>query len=89
MKMLLVLGGSLGLIILAIAAIGGIILFSIKIIKGGFSQQDRQHQTMETKMVQDIYQGLRKMESRVESLETLIMDQDRKGEKQQWDDFNK
>jgi len=89
MKMLLVLGGSLGLIILAIAAMGGIILFSIKIIKGGFSHQDRQHQTMETKMVQDIYQGLRKMESRVESLETLIMDQDRKGEKQQWDDFNK
>ena len=88
MKMLFVLGGSLGLIILAIAAISGIILFSIKIIKGGFSHKDRQHLTMETKMVQDIYQGLRKMETRVEALETLLMDQDRKGDKQ-WDDFNK
>ncbi len=88
MKMLFVLGGSLGLIILAIAAIGGIILFSIKIIKGGFSHKDRQHLAGETKMVQDIYQGLRKMETRVESLETLLMDQDRKGDKQ-WDDFNR
>ncbi len=89
MKMLFVLGGVLGLIILAIAAIGGIILFSIKIIKEGFSNKDRQHQTMETKMVQDIYQGLGKMETRVESLETLLMDQDRKGGNKQWDDFNK
>ena len=88
MKMLCVLAGTFGLIILAIAAIGGIILFSIKIIKGGFSHKGRQHQTMETKMVQDIYQGLRKMEMRVEALETLLMDQDRKGNKQ-WDDFNK
>jgi len=88
MKMLCVLGGAFGLIILAIAVIGVIILFSIKIIKGGFSHKDRQHLTKETQMVQDIYQGLRKMEKRVESLETLLMDQDRKGDKQ-WDDFNK
>ncbi len=88
MKMLCLLAGTFGLIILAIAAIGAIILFSIKIIKGGFSHKDRQQQSTETKMVQDIYQGLRKMETRVESLETLLMDQDRKGGKQ-WDDFNK
>ncbi len=88
MKMLCVAAAIFGLIILAIAAIGGIILFSIKIIKGGFSYKDRQRLTMETKMVQDLYQGLRKMETRVEALETLLMDQDSKGDKQ-WDDFNK
>jgi len=88
MKLLCVLGGAFGLIILAIAAIGLIILFGIKIFKGGVSSKDQQRQAKETKMVQDIFQGLRKMETRVETLETLLMDQDRKGDKQ-WDDFNR
>jgi len=88
MKILCVLGGAFGLIILAIAVIGIIILFGVKIFKGGVSAKDQQYRTQETKMVQDIYQGLRKMEARVETLETLLMDQDRKGDKQ-WDDFNR
>jgi len=31
-------------------------------------------------MIQELYQGLSKMEARVEALETLLLDQERKGE---------
>lgn len=88
MRMLCLLASSFGFIILALALIVGIIVFTIKIIKGGVSRGDREQQNMEAKMVQDIYQGLRQMEERVEALETLLMDQDKKGDRR-WDDFNK
>jgi len=88
MKMLCLLASSFGFIILALALIVGIIFFTIKIIKGGVSRGDREQQNMEAKMVQDIYQGLRQMEERVEALETLLMDQDKRGDRR-WDDFNK
>lgn len=88
MKMLCLLASSFGFIILALALIVGIIVFTIKIIKGGVSRGDREQQNMEAKMVQDIYQGLRQMEERVETLETLLMDQDKRGDRR-WDDFNK
>ena len=38
----------------------------------------KQAQTEETKMIQDIYKGLSKMEERVEALETILMDRQRK-----------
>ncbi len=88
MKMLCLLASSFGFIILALALIVGIIVFTIKIIKGGVSRGDREQQNMEAKMVQDIHQGLRQMEERVEALETLLMDQDKRGDRR-WDDFNK
>jgi phage shock protein B len=49
----------------------------IKILKGGLSRTDQKAQAEETKMVQEIYEGLSRMEQRVESLETIILD--RKG----------
>lgn len=88
MRMLCLLASSFGFIILALALVVGIIVFTIKIIKGGVSRGDREQQNMEAKMVQDIYQGLRQMEERVETLETLLMDQDKRGDRR-WDDFNK
>ena len=53
----------------------------LKILKGGGSrkkQGNQSNQTEETKIIQEIYKGLSRMEERIESLETIILDHDRK-----------
>jgi len=63
-----------GGIVLSLAIIGSTILMAIKLIKGGFSRKDQQFQTDEARVIQEIYQGLSRMEERVEALETIILD---------------
>jgi phage shock protein B len=70
----IIFGGS----ILALAIIGSTILMAIKILKGGLSQKGQKLQTDEARMIQEIYQGLSRMEERVEALETIILDRERK-----------
>lgn len=65
-------------IVLALAVIGSTILMAIKIIKGGLSRKKQNYQADEAKMIQEIYQGLSRMEERVESLETILLDSDKK-----------
>jgi len=72
----IVFGGSL----LALAIIGSTILMAIKIFKGGASPKGQRLEAEETRMIQEIYQGLSKMEKRVEALETIILDMGRKEE---------
>ena len=67
-----------GSIVLIPAVIGGTILMSIKLLKGGTSRKD---QAEDSKIIQEIYQGLSRMEERVESLETILLDQDKKDHK--------
>ena len=50
---------------------------AIKIIKGGVSKAGQKSQTEEAKMIQEIYDGLSKMEQRIDSLETIILDSKR------------
>ena len=76
----LILAVIFGGTILALAVVGGTILMGIKIIKGGFSRQSQQSQAEEARMIQEIYQGLSRMEERVEALETIILEQTRKEE---------
>ena len=66
----IVFGGT----VLGLAIIGSTILMAIKILKGGMSRKDQQVQADEAKVIQEIYQGLSKMEQRVEALETIILD---------------
>jgi phage shock protein B len=70
-----------GSLLLMVAIIPGTILVAIKLIKGGFSRTDRKQQAEETKMIQEIYQGLTRMEERVETLETILLDRDGKERK--------
>ena len=70
----IIFGGS----ILAVAIIGSTILMAINILKGGLSQKGQKLQTDEARMIQEIYQGLSRMEGRVEALETIIVDRERK-----------
>lgn len=66
----IVFGGT----VLCLAIIGSTILMAIKILKGGVSRKGQQNLADEAKIIQEIYQGLSKMERRVEALETIILD---------------
>jgi len=62
-----------GGLILCLAILGGTILMGIKIKKGGLSRKDQRSQTEDTRMIQEIHQGLESMEKRMEALETIIL----------------
>ena len=70
----IVIGG----IILALAIIGSTVLMAIKILKGGLSGKGQRLQAEEARMIQEIYQGLSRMQERVEALETIILERKRK-----------
>ena len=70
----IVFGGT----VLALAIIGSTILMGMKIIKGGLSRKGQKHDAEETRIIQEMYQGLSRMEARVEALETIILDRERK-----------
>ncbi len=79
----LIIGISIGGAILLIATIGLIIMGIIKVSKtGGLFKNEKKANAEETKMIQDIYYGLSKMEERIEALETILMDRQR-------EEFNK
>ena len=75
MKEALIVAIVFGSFVLIPAVIGGTILMSIKLLKGGATRKD---QAEDSKIIQEIYQGLSRMEARVEALETILMDQDKK-----------
>jgi phage shock protein B len=72
MKEVLIVAIVFGSILLALAIIPGAILLAIKFFRGGQSAGD---QAEETKMIQEIYAALSRMEERVEALETILLDQ--------------
>lgn len=59
-----------------VAVAGGLALVALKILRGS-PNRSRQLDSDETKLMQELYQGLSRMEERVEALETLVLDQDR------------
>ena len=74
-----IVGICIGGAILLIATLGLILIGIIRASKiGGLSQKEKQTHTEETKMIQDIYHGLSKMEERVEALETILIERQRK-----------
>jgi phage shock protein B len=66
----IVFGGT----ILALAIIGSTIIVAIKVLKGGLSRGGQKIEAEEAEMIQEIYQGLSRMEERVEALETILLD---------------
>ena len=72
--MSIVIGG----IVLALAIAGSTVLMAIRLLKGGISSKDRRSEAEEVRMIQEIYHGLEEMERRVDALETILMDRERK-----------
>jgi len=76
MKEALIVAIIFGSLVLIPAVIGGTILLSIKLLKGGASRKDHAE---DSKIIQEIYQGLSRMEERVEALETILLDREKGG----------
>jgi phage shock protein B len=73
MKEVLIVAIVFGSIVIALAIIPGAILMAIKFFRSGQSSGD---QAEETRMIQEIYSSLSRMEERVEALETILLDQE-------------
>ncbi len=67
----------LGVILIFFAFICTTIVIMVKLLKGGASRTVQKGYTDEARMIQEIYQGLARMEERVESLETILMERER------------
>jgi phage shock protein B len=76
MKGFLIIATAFGGIILTLVIICSTILMGIKILRGGVKEQKSLSE--EARMIQEIHKGLSKMEERVEALETLLLEKDRK-----------
>ena len=66
-----------GSIVLILGIIAGTILMGIRMRHGSGSRGDRASEAEEARMIQEIFHGLSRLEQRVETLETILMD--RKG----------
>ncbi len=79
MNGLLILAMIVGGIVLVVITIGLMAIAVIRALRtGGIFKKDRQTYNDETRMIQDIYNGLSKMEKRVEALETILIERKRK-----------
>lgn len=65
-----------GASIIGLVVIGAIILIGLKIVRSG---RDGRLQEDETRMIQEMYQGLARMEKRLDALETIVCDRDKGG----------
>jgi len=78
MNSVLIVGLGVGGTILLIATLGLIIIGIIRAAKtGGLSKKEKQTHAEETQMIQDIYRGLSKMEERIETLETILIERNK------------
>lgn len=64
--------------ILGVVALGGIALVCIVLLTliGGRQRRAHAHDAETTRLVQELYKGLERMEQRVEALETLLVDRE-------------
>ena len=58
--------------------VGVIILVGLKILKGNKTKDSPETDVDETKMIQEIYHSLSRMEERVNTLETILLDKEEK-----------
>jgi len=68
----IVVEGALVLVLAGIAAI--VVALAVKLFRG---TGDRASQTEDTRIIQEIYQGLSRLEQRIESLETILAERRR------------
>ncbi|WP_148227873.1 hypothetical protein [Desulfarculus baarsii] len=70
---------TLALAIPLMAVIGFFVIWALKIRAGQAGAEHERRDSEETALIQEIYQGLERMEKRIEALETLVFDQESKG----------
>jgi len=78
MHQVLIVAIVFGSIIIALAIVPVTILYAIRLIKGGVSDNRGGLADEEAKMIQEIYQSMSQMEERVETLETILLEKEKK-----------
>jgi phage shock protein B len=79
------MGGMLFLLVvllaplIALAILGGLVLAGIKILRGNPPRQSKQQWDEETRLIQELHHNLSRMEKRIEALEMILLDPERKG----------
>ena len=61
-----------------VAIVGGILWAITRFLKGDGSGRSKQRDEEEARLMQEMCQGLEKMEERVEALETILLDREGK-----------
>lgn len=74
--LLVTAGVVMGLVLLVLV----LSLVALRSVKGKTSRAEARVDMEQTRIVQEIYQGLSQMERRIESLETLLLDRNRNAE---------
>jgi len=71
-----------GFILLPLLIVVGVIFLLARLFSGAFTRSEPEEKVDETRMIQEIYTKLSRMEERVDVLETLLFDAGKKpGEK--------
>jgi phage shock protein B len=65
-------------ILIPVVVIMGTLLLGGRVLAGLFSRDKREESADEARMVQEMYQSLSRLEERVEVLETLLLDAERR-----------
>ena len=66
--------------VMVLGTIGGLVIGIVSVLKGGTGKKGKKAQSderEETALIQEMHRGLVKMAERVESLETLVVNDDR------------
>jgi len=63
--------------LIGLIALGVFVLIGMRIAKGGRSTKGQMPQADEVRMIQEIYQGLARMDQRVEALETILVEREK------------
>jgi phage shock protein B len=67
-----------GLVAVLLIFGGPIFLIALAILKGGKSKKGQSIEADEARKAQEIYQGITRMEERIEALETIILEHEKK-----------
>ena len=78
MEPVLIVAIIFGGVVLGLVVLGSTILMAIKILRGDMSKKGQRLQSEEARILQEVHQGLERMENRLETLETILFDQEGK-----------
>lgn len=64
--------------VIALILLGAALIAGVNSLRGQPRRGDRAQRDQETELIQEIHQGFTKMEQRITSLETILLDPERK-----------
>lgn len=72
-----------GTVLAIVVIVFAFVLLKAKIQTGGSFRGGEQLQANETRLIQELHQGLSRMEERIEALETIMLDREEKEERKE------